>query len=950
MEIDELDGMAAAGPSQGDQRSGETSDEEEAVLPTILQTMHHSLDDQSDDGDDGEDEGDDEGEDDHGDCNDEDDGEEDDAEEVNFHQAEEYDDDADVSEEGGPAPPAVPVPPSLPPPRDHPTIDIGLGQQIFPTTARPVASMAPVSMNQVLADTTRTPAKRRRAKTGGKARAKGKRGKGKLPPDVSRMLGEANMCYVSQDFQQAIRMLEEVVRRVPRVADPYHTLGLVYEEMDDQKRALECFLIAAYLTGKDVETWKRVATMSHEQGLLKQAIYCINRALRLAPGDVNAQYTRATVLVDLGQLKKGSEAYRTILKMRPHDAAVAAEMARLYTKNKESAQAIKVLNDCLQHNIALASGDVVDFAKEQERAANNALTPAKLPPSAKGQLLDEDEDPEETIGDDRPVAEANGKDSIPDPQPYLNAQLHLCNILAELFMSKGKFAETISVIEDLQKRGVCGTAATPLDLAVKCGICKVYIGKPEGAEEQFLRLHAEDVSTYPDLYFDVAEALLAIDSHQRALDFYEPLLKLNEYNQPAIWLKVGRCHLCLCSGDQASTSGQGRSGKDSGSALRYYTKVLQTAPNNSEAAVAIASLHVANNKPDTALRLLDQVFDQIDMVSVEAPPGFGPSTAISTQDDQHPHPQLVAVPVDTNGLQLLVERARLLHFFNRFDEFLNLVLVHIHRAVHALVPLPRSQTEQPVVSVQGRKRKVGSSTSFDGGTGSYPTLADVLTDRSLMILGAKAATIMVRYVSHWIVVADVRGVNRRVDGAMIECVAEIVLNTAWDHTGTCVSRKCDYEAVRGTINGLLRLHGRAAKPPKTDVASSALPAASKGSDSPALFAAISYPSDEDDQEDDDEDKEQDNGDKEEESANKADRLAADASRRRGEGVRRGGDKRSARHTKDGAAVDKLRLLLIGVAYILNDFETAYANIRDVCELRPSSVRSNRVCASTWQRV
>ena len=70
--------------------------------------------------------------------------------------------------------------------------------------------------------------------------------------DVSRMLGEANMCYVSQDFQQAIRMLEEVVRRVPRVSDPYHTLGLVYEEMDDQKRALECYLIAAYLTGKDV--------------------------------------------------------------------------------------------------------------------------------------------------------------------------------------------------------------------------------------------------------------------------------------------------------------------------------------------------------------------------------------------------------------------------------------------------------------------------------------------------------------------------------------------------------------------------------------------------------------------------------------------------------------------------------------------------------------------------
>jgi tetratricopeptide (TPR) repeat protein len=302
----------------------EEEDEEEAKLPTILQTVHHASDDDESDEDESDDE-------------------------------EEEEEDGDGDEEGRA------MPPSMPPPPDRPAEPAAAEKQlqVFAARARPAraapAGMAPpVSMNQVLADTARAPAKRRRAK-GSRARGKGKGGKGKLPPDVSRMLGEANMCYVSQDFQQAIRMLEEVVRRAPRVSDPYHTLGLVYEEMDDQKRALECYLIAAYLTGKDVETWKRVATMSRDQGLLHQAIYCINRALRLAPGDVNAQYTRATVLVELGQLKKGSEAYKALLKLRPHDAAVAAEMARLHTKNGESAQAIKVLNDCLDNNIALAN-------------------------------------------------------------------------------------------------------------------------------------------------------------------------------------------------------------------------------------------------------------------------------------------------------------------------------------------------------------------------------------------------------------------------------------------------------------------------------------------------------------------------------------------------------------------------------------------------------------------
>jgi hypothetical protein len=118
----------------------------------------------------------------------------------------------------------------------------------FWTGAQPSARQqgAPVPMSQVLADTSDS-ARPRRGK--GRRRGKSRRGKNKIPPNVAKMLGEANMCYVSQDFTAAIRLLEEVVRQAPRVSDPYHTLGLVYEEMEDPQRALECYLIAAYLTG-----------------------------------------------------------------------------------------------------------------------------------------------------------------------------------------------------------------------------------------------------------------------------------------------------------------------------------------------------------------------------------------------------------------------------------------------------------------------------------------------------------------------------------------------------------------------------------------------------------------------------------------------------------------------------------------------------------------------------
>ena len=116
---------------------------------------------------------------------------------------------------------------------------------------------------------------------------------------------------------QAIKLLEDVVKQAPRVSDPYHTLGLIHEEMQDQKRALECYLIAAFLTAKDVDVWKRVARMSQEQGDLRQASYCINRALRLTPNDCGALNTRAELLLLRGQRTQARPPSPPLLRIVP---------------------------------------------------------------------------------------------------------------------------------------------------------------------------------------------------------------------------------------------------------------------------------------------------------------------------------------------------------------------------------------------------------------------------------------------------------------------------------------------------------------------------------------------------------------------------------------------------------------------------------------------------------
>jgi general transcription factor 3C polypeptide 3 (transcription factor C subunit 4) len=54
----------------------------------------------------------------------------------------------------------------------------------------------------------------------------------------------------------------EVVRQSPNLVDPYHTLGLICEEMGEVEKSLEFFMIAAHLTPKDSVLWRRLATLS----------------------------------------------------------------------------------------------------------------------------------------------------------------------------------------------------------------------------------------------------------------------------------------------------------------------------------------------------------------------------------------------------------------------------------------------------------------------------------------------------------------------------------------------------------------------------------------------------------------------------------------------------------------------------------------------------------------
>ena len=135
-----------------------------------------------------------------------------------------------------------------------------------------------------------------------------------LPPDVEALLGEANTEYAYGNFDQAREKLLEVIRICPSCPDAYTTLGLIHDERKEAAKALDFLIIAAHLTPKDAEMWADLAQRSRTLGKLKQAIYCLNRAIKIEPTADDLLWDKAQLLQETSQNRRAIDVLSALLK------------------------------------------------------------------------------------------------------------------------------------------------------------------------------------------------------------------------------------------------------------------------------------------------------------------------------------------------------------------------------------------------------------------------------------------------------------------------------------------------------------------------------------------------------------------------------------------------------------------------------------------------------------
>lgn len=173
-------------------------------------------------------------------------------------------------------------------------------------------------------------------------------------------------------------MFYDVIRLSPNLPDPYHRLGLIYSEMGDKKRALNFYMIAAHLTPKDASLWKLLVTWSIEQGDRGQARYCLSKAITADPEDVNLQFHRASLFVELGDYLKAADSYEQISRLCPDNVEVIKTAAQLYKKCGQRERAVSILENFLSNCHSEADLNVVDLLASLHMDVNAHLKAFEL--------------------------------------------------------------------------------------------------------------------------------------------------------------------------------------------------------------------------------------------------------------------------------------------------------------------------------------------------------------------------------------------------------------------------------------------------------------------------------------------------------------------------------------------------------------------------------------------
>ena len=386
----------------------------------------------------------------------------------------------------------------------------------------------------------------------------------KLPKDMQGLMGEANMKFAHGQSDEAIKMCMEVIRQVPNAIEPFQSLSLIYEDKGDSEKCLQFALIAAHLKQRDHEEWIKVAELYLEQNNTEQAIKCYTKAIRWDPAkSLSLWWTVCNLYQELGDRKHAMSGYEHILKqLAKRNGQEYFQLARDVTK-----------------------------AYHTDGEHENALRAMAMAFSLHPRYVN--------VEDVNLLIELYINQRVYDkPLEALVQHCGVCLVYADnsiLVCHDG--LETVKLPPNLKPTQCKTPDVMPVDLRSKLIVCMIHLSYVDALLDVSKVLFSENVEEVGDLFLDVAEAHMDVGDYKNAKVALGSLVKSDNYNLAAVWLKYAECLNSL-----AEQQG----------AVHAYKKVVELAPSHLGARVSLSALQQQLGRHEEALEALQHEPDDVE--------------------------------------------------------------------------------------------------------------------------------------------------------------------------------------------------------------------------------------------------------------------------------------------------------------------------------------------------
>lgn len=372
----------------------------------------------------------------------------------------------------------------------------------------------------------------------------GRKKKSILPAALQGLMGEANLRYARGDNETAKKICLEIVRQVPLAVEPFHTLAQIYEGID-QEKCMQFMLIAGHLNPSDVDHWIRLAELSEEKGNLKQCTMCLTRAVKAAPKDIDLHLRRIDCIKRMGDEKYALKAHLVMIRHIEdpvYQLEVTKEVAKKYHDMGAPDRALKAFQAAHATNAEHFS--VVDLNQYLELLIDSAHL-------------------------------------------YLDALNILCQH-TKIDIQVEPRTETM----DHLITSVTFPADLIPDFRTKAAICLIYL-KCTHLFDHIINdvLSTMKIETDGDCLLDIAEAFMAEQSYEMALQLLQPLTESENFSLAAVFLRYADCLRLLGDVDRA---------------IESYRHVVQLAPQHLDARLTLSALLKQKNQHAEALKALEQ--------------------------------------------------------------------------------------------------------------------------------------------------------------------------------------------------------------------------------------------------------------------------------------------------------------------------------------------------------